>query len=904
MDKALTFRGRLPGVVCEAALPPPREAPLRLDVAAFVGFAERGPLDLPIAVEDISQYHEVFGGDLLLARTRLGDQLVFAALPQAVRAFFDNGGRRCYVVRVAGESAYANRFRLPGLIAWEKGQGFQTIIAPAAWSGRWSDTMSIGTELLSRPLRTSEQHVTWKDDTLELHLELPTRTTVQPNDLLRLQFGGPGKPIIYCFVERTQVTGFARTTTEGISVTIQAGQDGIQQFRSESGEEASVSSIYVERLQENQWKALPVQPLYPLKMQTGQKREASLFLPDTAMMQSESEKVRVGDLLRITFEDERMLFFPVTDVVLQQQSDDNGQLTAEKQWRIASKTMLWSFPPPSQPSEASYGTLLSVDLLNFNLYIREGQQTQEVWPDLRFGAGPNYWLDKLVPPLEQLQSELRQLDTTQHNVPGLDPTRSSRLAVPAAQTDGSDASRFYYFPLGMGELPGPDDFTGPLPDASGGSAIDPSKASIIKDGLENFDVQALFLDSRLAGTGVRDLLNEAYQLLYQNPPGTKVEPLRKLHSLLLIDEIGLISLPDLIQRKWDSEPPQARPPLPTSGCKPSLEPPVDWSQFHDCKQKEKKIDCAPAHSDVPDLPAESDAQHDSSEQLQKLPVIQAPEEYSIDELLVVQRALVKMCAARADVLAVLSLPLHFKRREVLGWQRRLPETQSARSGAGDGVLDGDFYDGTALSYAVVYHPWLQIREEVLPQVAPLRAMPPDGTICGMIAARELRRGPWIAPANAPLQGAVGLTPTFSAAEWADLFNSQINLIRQPPGQLTLLSAHTLSSDRLLLQISVRRLLIFLRKLALRQGMRYVFETNNERFRQAVQASFESILTTLAARGALTAFEVVTGSEINTPNDYDNGRFLIALKVAPTQPVEFITVVLLRAGEGLLEVIER
>jgi len=75
MDKALTFRERLPGVVCEAALPPPREAPLRLDVAAFVGFAERGPLDLPVAVEDISQYHEVFGGDLLLARTRLGGNL-------------------------------------------------------------------------------------------------------------------------------------------------------------------------------------------------------------------------------------------------------------------------------------------------------------------------------------------------------------------------------------------------------------------------------------------------------------------------------------------------------------------------------------------------------------------------------------------------------------------------------------------------------------------------------------------------------------------------------------------------------------------------------------------------------------------------------------------------------------
>jgi phage tail sheath protein FI len=103
---------------------------------------------------------------------------------------------------------------------------------------------------------------------------------------------------------------------------------------------------------------------------------------------------------------------------------------------------------------------------------------------------------------------------------------------------------------------------------------------------------------------------------------------------------------------------------------------------------------------------------------------------------------------------------------------------------------------------------------------------------------------------------------------------------------------------------VLRLLLYLRKLALQRGMRYVFETNNERFRQLVQHSFEYTLTVLTERGALNDFEVVTGSEINTPNDFDNGRFLIALKVAPTQPIEFITVVLLRAGEGLLEVIER
>src|SRR4051812_34420805 len=94
----LTYRGRLPGVVCDTTMRVP-EAPLRLDVAGFVGFAERGPLDTPILLEDFAQYQQVFGGDLAVARQ--AGRPVFAHLPGAVRAFFGQGGRRCYAVRVA-----------------------------------------------------------------------------------------------------------------------------------------------------------------------------------------------------------------------------------------------------------------------------------------------------------------------------------------------------------------------------------------------------------------------------------------------------------------------------------------------------------------------------------------------------------------------------------------------------------------------------------------------------------------------------------------------------------------------------------------------------------------------------------------------------------------------------------
>lgn len=72
----------------------PGIAALRTDVAAFVGIAARGPLHTAIPVQSWRQFEAYFGGF-----TGAG------YLAYAVRAFFENGGRRCWVVRVASEAA-------------------------------------------------------------------------------------------------------------------------------------------------------------------------------------------------------------------------------------------------------------------------------------------------------------------------------------------------------------------------------------------------------------------------------------------------------------------------------------------------------------------------------------------------------------------------------------------------------------------------------------------------------------------------------------------------------------------------------------------------------------------------------------------------------------------------------
>ena len=61
-------------------------------IAAFVGFAEKGPLGKPMRVTNWTQYQSTFGGII--------DN---AYMPLSVYGFFANGGGNCWIVRVGGD---------------------------------------------------------------------------------------------------------------------------------------------------------------------------------------------------------------------------------------------------------------------------------------------------------------------------------------------------------------------------------------------------------------------------------------------------------------------------------------------------------------------------------------------------------------------------------------------------------------------------------------------------------------------------------------------------------------------------------------------------------------------------------------------------------------------------------
>jgi hypothetical protein len=135
------WRPGLPPGLYEERLPAARPGLVRLDTAAFIGLAERGPVNTPVLLTSAAAYSEVFGAPAP------GLQL-----PQAVGAFFTNGGRRLIVVRALDHlHARTTRLILPGLDVEGGGQAEAAARNPGAWGDRL--TLRIRARRRALPLR-------------------------------------------------------------------------------------------------------------------------------------------------------------------------------------------------------------------------------------------------------------------------------------------------------------------------------------------------------------------------------------------------------------------------------------------------------------------------------------------------------------------------------------------------------------------------------------------------------------------------------------------------------------------------------------------------------------------------------------------------------------------------------
>ncbi len=108
---------------------------LRMDIAGFAGIASRGPLDTPVPVESWRQFKAYFG-----------DFTSAGYLAFTVRAFFENGGERCWVVRVADRETASESD-----ITLRSASGALDIWRIRAFSpGMWGNNLSIQIKELNR----------------------------------------------------------------------------------------------------------------------------------------------------------------------------------------------------------------------------------------------------------------------------------------------------------------------------------------------------------------------------------------------------------------------------------------------------------------------------------------------------------------------------------------------------------------------------------------------------------------------------------------------------------------------------------------------------------------------------------------------------------------------------------
>jgi phage tail sheath protein FI len=267
-------------------------------------------------------------------------------------------------------------------------------------------------------------------------------------------------------------------------------------------------------------------------------------------------------------------------------------------------------------------------------------------------------------------------------------------------------------------------------------------------------------------------------------------------------------------------------------------------------------------------------------------------DYDETGLLEVQRSLGKMAAALGDRVAVLGLPKHYRLSEALNYQQQL--LSQVR-------LDGETTD----SYLAFYHPWLISRDES----GVLIHTEPTGANVGVMAALSLAQGAWIAPANERLQDTLATIPIFALGDEQTLYRTGLNPIRQTPGGFVAWGSYTQSLDPEFEDLNVRRLLILLRRLALQEGRTYVFAPHSAAFRRRLQQRFERVLGRLFNRGAFAgrtpteAFQVVLDGTLNTPTTIEQGQLIVELRVAPAQPLTFITVRLVQQETDQLTVQE-
>jgi hypothetical protein len=883
---------RLPAIEIDVAPPPAVEALPRMDVAVFVGFAETGPLHVPVVLESVGEFAGVFGGDAPLAWDDARDERVYAYLAPAVRSFFSAGGRRCWVIRVARvEAARANTFEVPGVLEVTSAlDPVQEARAQARSEGSWSDGLRVATALsrVSFGLDALAPASSPGSDRFTFR----TRAVLRPGDLLEL--GDPRSVVAYGVVEEVVTSsdaGGPSTVTLRTCAAFERRADASQAAVDASLErgrwvrQTAAGEILWTRIDEIErrpasttasgatWRELgAVLPVSLAGLRRG--RVATLDVRVTG--RQTTPLAGVG----LTPSHPSAWWNQQSDAEFYRAPDDEGPRRAAA--RLASEVARFPLCPANETAPTAWvplgveglfgpdvaslpqpGTPLERDglaVFDAGLFLDPELATTPMGTLLEFADGIRYRRT----PARRLRGIHAAL-----SIGGGGPfTEASLIAIPDAVHLGwrpRDNDR--YIPARPGAPVPPDHWrthrgqcvsaeTAPLDEPDFGVFLDCRTRALEAPFLDGPDVPVRPGTYRLSWTSTEP--DAIHELVESTQPD--FADAREIYRGSGREHVALTQREGVYYYRVFAHAGDER----SAGSNAVA----------------VRVRADDYRQDRPDEVARTFEQ----------------------EWLAVHRAALRLAAASGELFAAFAMPRHFRTPEALRYVQRLRDMLGS-------------FETRALSYGALYFPWLQSEVRTSPErggalevvrVRPRqpRVVPPDGPAVGVLAARASSRGAWIAPANEPLNDVVALSPQIPADDWQALQDAQINVVRADPRGFLSLSADTLSRDLALRPINVRRLLTLLRRLALRRGTSYVFEPNGPALRRSVQRGFELLLTDLFRRGAFAgataaqSFRVVTDEGINTPRDAEAGRFFVELRVAPSIPMRFITVRLAQSGPRL------
>lgn len=207
------------------------------------------------------------------------------------------------------------------------------------------------------------------------------------------------------------------------------------------------------------------------------------------------------------------------------------------------------------------------------------------------------------------------------------------------------------------------------------------------------------------------------------------------------------------------------------------------------------------------------------------------------------------------------------------------------------------------SFGAYYYPWVRVTAPHTAEGSKL--VPPNGHLTGIFARSDVERGVHKAPANEVVRGIIardlngGMKPlshTLSKPEHDILNPRGVNVIRdfRTDGRdIRVWGARTMSSDAMWKYINVRRLFIFIEQSIDRGTQWAVFEPNSEVTWIALRSAISNFLRTVWRNGGLMgtiqeeAFFVKCDRTTMTQDDFDNGRLICLIGIAPVKPAEFV-----------------